>query len=417
MKERTFDAAVIGGGAAGMAAALEIKRQGFSVVIVEREERLGGILLQCIHNGFGLTEFREELTGPEYAENFFGPVLDGGIDVLLDTTVTAIERSSGLDVWCVNSRDGMIRLRCQAVVLAMGCRERNRGNLRIPGTRPAGIYTAGLAQRLINMEGFIPGKEAVIIGSGDIGLIMARRMVWSGSRIPGVVELLPYPSGLTRNIVQCLADFDIPIYLSHIVSRIYGKHRVEGVEITPLENGIPVREESFYVSCDTLLISAGLIPENELSKEAGVVINPQTNGPLVDSTMMTSVDGVFAAGNVLHVHDIVDYVTEEARRTGGYVSGYLRGKRPAAQFRIKAGGNVRYVNPARFNPEKPDRLYLRSLIVKNKAEVAVAVDGREVRKIKKRHVQPSEMVSIDLRDGDIDPSLMKPDSVMEVSIR
>lgn len=418
MKERTFDVAVIGGGAAGMAAALEVERQGFSAAVVEREERLGGILLQCIHNGFGLTEFEEELTGPEYAENFFVPVLDGGIDVLLDTTVTAIERNGkGLEVWCVNSRDGMLRLRCQAVVLAMGCRERNRGNLRIPGTRPAGIYTAGLAQRLINMEGYLPGREAVIIGSGDIGLIMARRMVWSGCKVHGVVEILPYPSGLTRNIVQCLADFDIPLYLSHIVSRIYGKHRVDGVDITPLENGIPVREKSFYVPCDTLLISAGLIPENELSKEAGVVINPQTKGPLVDSTMMTGVEGLFAAGNVLHVHDIVDYVTEEARRTGGYVADYLRGRLPDVQVKVKAGGNVRYVNPARFNPEKPDRLYLRSLIVKNKAEVEVAVDGNVVRKIKKRHVQPSEMVSIDLRADDIDPSLFGPDSFMEVSIR
>ncbi len=419
MKELTFDAAVIGGGAAGMAAALEIQKQGFKAVIIEREERLGGILLQCIHNGFGLTEFKEELTGPEYAENFFTLVGKSDIGVFVDTTVTAVKRTGQgcHEVWCVNSRDGMVKISCRALVLAMGCRERNRGNLRIPGTRPAGIFTAGLAQRLINMEGCIPGKEAVIIGSGDIGLIMARRMVWSGCRVRGVVEILPYPSGLTRNIVQCLSDFDIPLYLSHIVSRIHGKHRVEGIDITPLANGIPDYEKTFSVACDTLLISAGLIPENELSKEAGVEINPQTNGPLVDSTMMTSVEGVFAAGNVLHVHDIVDYVTEEARRTGAYTADYLRGKMPVKQIDVKAGANVRYVNPVKFNPDRPDRLYLRSLIVKNKAEVEVKIDGQLLRSIKKRHVQPSEMVSVDLKRGDIDASVFGPDSVMEVSIK
>jgi NADPH-dependent 2,4-dienoyl-CoA reductase/sulfur reductase-like enzyme len=423
MKELTFDAAVIGGGAAGMAAALEIRRQGFSVLVIEREERLGGILLQCIHNGFGLTEFQEELTGPEYAENFFREVEAGDIEVRVNTTVTAIQQTdTGLEVWCVNGRDGMVKIDCRAVVLAMGCRERNRGNLRIPGTRPAGIFTAGLAQRLINMEGYIPGKEAVIIGSGDIGLIMARRMVWSGCKVHGVVEILSYPSGLTRNIVQCLRDFDIPLHLSHIVSRIYGRHRVEGVDITPLENGVPDYKKTFYIACDTLLLSAGLIPENELSKEAGVILNPQTGGPLVDSTMMTTVDGVFAAGNVLHVHDIVDFVTEESRRTGRYAADYLRGIRPAVQIDIKAGANVRYVNPAKVNPNRPDRLYLRSLIVKNKAEVEVTIEGKTIRTIKKRHVQPSEMVSIDVKREDFEPGSaavpdLGPESVMEVSIK
>ena len=417
MKNRACDVVVVGGGAAGMAASLAVLEQGYSSAIVEREERLGGILLQCIHNGFGLTEFNEELTGPEYAESFFTSVLKSDIQVYVDTTVTAIERSrEGLEVFFVNSRDGIIRMSCRAVVLAMGCRERNRGNLRIPGTRPAGVYTAGLAQRLINMEGYIPGKDAVIIGSGDIGLIMARRMVWSGCRVHGVVEILPYPSGLTRNIVQCLKDFDIPLYLRHIISRIHGKHRVEGVDVTPLVNGIPDEENTFFIPCDTLLLSAGLIPENELSKEAGVVINPQTGGPLVDSTMMTSVEGLFAAGNVLHVHDIVDYVTEEARRTGGYVAEYLTGFKPSLQVKVKAGSNVRYVNPAMFNPEKPDRLYLRSLIVKNKAVVDISVDGTPLQQIKQRHVQPSEMISISLSAAGIDPSIFTPDSAMEVSI-
>ncbi|MFP4561822.1 MAG: NAD(P)/FAD-dependent oxidoreductase [Spirochaetia bacterium] len=435
MKDIFTDVAVIGGGAAGMAAALEIRERGHTAVIIEREERLGGILLQCIHNGFGLIEFEEELTGPEYAENFFLRIHssgedDSGIETLTGTTVVSIEMNEtegpvkdGRRVVCVNARDGIIRINCRAAVLAMGCRERNRGNLRIPGTRPSGIYTAGLAQRLINMEGYIPGKEAVIIGSGDIGLIVARRMVWSGCRVRGVVEILPYPSGLTRNIVQCLADFDIPLYLSHIVTRIYGRHRMEGVDVTPLENGVPDYERRFHIPCDTLLISAGLIPENELSKEAGVEINPQTGGPLVDATRMTSVEGLFAAGNVLHVHDIVDYVTEEARRTGGYAADYIEGIRPARQVRVRAGSNVRYVNPTRFDPTRADRIYFRSLIVKNKAMVTVSVDGKTVREIKKRHVQPSEMVFVDLSAEDFRSLNLKRESlpggepVMEVSIR
>jgi len=417
MKEKVYDVVAVGGGAAGMASALALSEEGYDVAIVEREERLGGILLQCIHNGFGLIEFKEELTGPEYAEEVFTRVIDSDIEVFLETTVTAIERNRDcIEVFCVNAKEGIIRMSCRAAVLAMGCRERNRGNLGIPGSRPAGVYTAGLAQRLINMEGYIPGKDVVVIGSGDIGLIMARRMVWSGCRVHGVVEILPYPSGLIRNIVQCLRDFDIPLYLSHIISRIYGRHRVEGVDVTPLVKGIPNYEKTFSIACDTLLISAGLIPENELSKKAGVELNHQTNGPLVDSTMMTSMEGVFAAGNVLHVHDIVDYVSEEATRTGRYVAEYLRGERPSRQLRVKAGSNVRYANPTMVNPEKPDKLYLRSLIVKNKAVVEISLDGSPVRRIKKRHVQPSEMISFKIKENDIDSSLIRRDSVMEVSI-
>ncbi len=408
---------VIGGGAAGMAAALEIRAQGFNVLIAEREDRLGGILLQCIHNGFGLIEFHEELTGPEYADIFIERVKSSNIEILLNTTVMAIKHGEGgIQVICLNGKDGHILFSCRAVVLAMGSRERNLGNLRIPGTRPAGVYTAGFAQCLINLDGFLPGKEALIIGSGDIGLIMARRMIWSGCKVHGVVEILPYPSGIARNIVQCLKDFDIPLYLSHVVTKIHGHHRVEGVDICPLEQGAPVHDKGFFIPCDTVLISAGLIPENELSREAGIPINPQTSGPIVDSTMMTNIPGFFAAGNVLHVHDIVDYVTEEARRTGKYVAAYLQNSRPQCQVCIIAGSNVRYVNPTQYNPEGFNRIYFRSMIVKNSAMIEIKVDGKIIKTIKKHHIQPSEMVSMDLHCGDIDPTIFKEDSVIEVNI-
>jgi NADPH-dependent 2,4-dienoyl-CoA reductase/sulfur reductase-like enzyme len=364
---------------------------------VEREPRLGGILLQCIHNGFGLVEFEEELTGPEYAELFCNKITKSSIRVYTNTTVLAIRKEGGSRLVDASSSTlGIIQFTVKAVILAMGCRERNRGNVRIPGSRPAGIYTAGLAQRLINMEGFLPGKNTVIVGSGDIGLIMARRMVWSGAKVHGVVELLPYPSGLTRNIVQCLKDFDIPLYLGHIVSRIYGKNRVEKVDVTPIKEGIPDYEKTFTIPCDTLLLSVGLIPENELSKESGVLIDPQTRGPAVNSSLMTSVDGVFAAGNVLHVHDIVDYATEEARRAGEYVSEYLKDRQPSRELRIKAGSNVRYVVPSMIDPDRDNRIYLRSLIVGNNVSVEVVMGSRPVKTVKKRHVQPSEMISINL---------------------
>jgi len=296
----------------------------------------------------------------------------------------------------------------------MGCRERNRGNVRIPGSRPAGVYTAGLAQRLVNIEGYIPGKEVVVIGSGDIGLIMARRMSWAGCSVKAVVEIMPYPSGLTRNIVQCLHDFNIPLHLSCRTSSIYGKDRVEGVEITPLENGAPVLEKTFRIPCDTVLLSVGLVPENELSKEAGVELNPMTNGPLVDSTMMTSVDGVFACGHVLHVHDLVDWAAEEARRTGASVVAYLKGERPARQIRVKAGPNIRYAHPGRVDPARENKLFLRSLVVKNDAVLEARLDGRLIRSSKKNHVQPSEMLTLAL--GPKDLAEAGSDSAIELSL-
>ena len=280
MKQLIFDAVVIGGGAAGMAAALELDSRGNSVLILDREESLGGILMQCIHNGFGLIEFDEELTGPEFAQRFEEKLQTRNIQVLLKTMVLDIrEENDHKVIYAVSPKQGMMRIEARAIVLAMGCRERNRGNIRIPGTRPAGIYTAGLAQRLVNIEGYIPGKDVVIIGSGDIGLIMARRMSWSGCKVHAVIEILPYPSGLTRNIVQCLNDFGIPLYLSHLVTNIYGKDRVEGIEVTPIEAGALMSEKAFRIECDTVLLSVGLVPENELSRNAGIEIQPSTNGP------------------------------------------------------------------------------------------------------------------------------------------
>jgi thioredoxin reductase len=406
---------VIGGGAAGMAAALEVASSGFSCAIVEREEGLGGILMQCIHNGFGLIEFNEELSGPEFAERFEEQVLARKIPSFCGTTVMEmLVEGEEKVLQCYSAEYGVMTIRAKAVILAMGCRERNRGNIRIPGTRPSGVYTAGLAQRLVNIEGFIPGKDVVVIGSGDIGLIMARRMSWVGCKVHAVVEILPYPSGLTRNIVQCLKDFGIPLYLSHLTTNILGKDRVEGVEITPIENGALVHEKKFVIPCDTVLLSVGLVPENELSKKMGVELNPMTNGPWTDSMMMTNVPGVFAAGNVLHVHDLVDYVAEEARRAGAACARWIRGERPGRELRVKAGPNVRYAAPCRVSPDSPNKLYLRTLIVKNDAVLELRLDNRVIQSRKKPHVQPSEMISVTLDPKDLAGA--GPDSALEIAI-
>lgn len=417
MKELNFDAAVIGGGAAGMAAARELDAAGFSVAIIEREERLGGILGQCIHNGFGLIEFNEELTGPEFAERMQERIEGTGIRSFTGATVMEMDaRAETKTLYCYSASLGVLRLNARAVVLAMGCRERNRGNIRIPGDRPAGVYTAGLAQRLVNIEGLVPGKNAVIIGSGDIGLIMARRMSWVGCKVHAVVEILPYPSGLTRNIVQCLNDFGIPLYLSHLTTRIIGRERVEGVEITPIENGALMHEKAFVIPCDTVLLSVGLVPENELSKGAGVELNPMTGGPMVDSMLMTNVPGVFACGNVLHVHDLVDYVAEEARRAGANVAAWLKGAKPAREARLKSGPNVRYLAPSRVDLDRDNKLYLRTLIVKNGASLEVKVNNRVVKTRKLAHIQPSEMITVELGPKDLESAAGLPDPTVEVAI-
>lgn len=398
MKTERREAIVIGGGAAGMAAAVELRRRGRDVVLVERDHVLGGILNQCIHNGFGLHHFKEELTGPEYAERFADLVNEDTIPHYLGMTITEIEAGrEGTEnegrhkVYGFSATTGMVCFDVRAVVLAMGCRERNRGNIGTPGTRPSGVYTAGLAQRLVNVEGYIPGKEVVIVGSGDIGLIMARRMSWVGANVKAVVEIQPYPAGLTRNIVQCLNDFGIPLYLNHVVSQINGKDRVESVEITPRDGSQP-----FTIDCDTVLLSVGLVPDTEIAKTAGVLLNPETGGPLVDHRHQSSVKGIFACGNVLHVHDLVDYVTEESVRCAASVDAYIEEEASGKQIPISAGANLKYVVPGSMALEGRNHLYMRSLIVSNYSELQLTVGERVLFSKRLRHVQPSEMIGIDI---------------------
>lgn len=335
-----YELIIIGGGPAGLAAGISARRNGIEhILILERDKELGGILNQCIHNGFGLHTFQEELTGPEYADRYIQEVRKLRIECRLNTMVLDI--SPERKVTAVNPSDGMFEIQAQAVILAMGCRERPRGALNIPGYRPAGIFSAGTAQRLVNIEGYMPGKEVVILGSGDIGLIMARRMTLEGASVKAVAELMPYSSGLKRNIVQCLDDYGIPLMLSHTVVRIWGKERLEGITLAEVdEKGRPIPGTEEEISCDTLLLSVGLIPENELSKDCGIVLDPSTKGPEVNESLETTSEGIFACGNVLHVHDLVDYVSEEAELAGKYAAQYIKESKASQPVEcIKEGKN------------------------------------------------------------------------------
>lgn len=365
---KNYEIVIIGGGPAGLAAAISAKEAGIrDILILERDRELGGILNQCIHNGFGLHTFKEVLTGPEYAGRFIRRVTDLGIEYKLNTMV--LELGKDRTVTAMNSRDGLFTLKAGAVILAMGCRERSRGALNIPGYRPAGIYSAGTAQRLVNIEGYLPGREVVILGSGDIGLIMARRMTLEGAKVKVVAELMPYSGGLKRNIVQCLDDFGIPLKLSHTVVDIKGKKRLEGVTLAEVDSfgkPIPGTEEEY--SCDTLLLSVGLIPENELSRECGVEINPITSGPTVNESLETSIPGIFACGNVLHVHDLVDFVSEEAAAAGRHAAAFVRGvgeekEHPfnkSQTVEIKPGKGIRYTVPSTIDLSRmEEKLTLR----------------------------------------------------------
>lgn len=411
---REFDLVIIGGGPAGMAAAVAAKEQGIDdLIILERDERLGGILNQCIHNGFGLHTFKEELTGPEYAERYSDRVEELGIPYELGTMVLDITKDKEISL--ISRRRGAETIRAKAVILAMGCRERPRGALGIAGFRPQGIYTAGTAQKLVNCEGVVPGKEVVILGSGDIGLIMARRMTLEGAKVRAVAELMPYSSGLKRNIVQCLDDYGIPLMLSHTVVDIKGKEKLEGVWIAAVdEKNAPIEGTEEFFPCDTLLLSCGLIPENELSKSAGIELSPLTGGPTVDESLETGIEGVFACGNVLHVHDLVDFVSEESVRAGINAAEYIKGRpsSPGTPVAVKPGNGVRYTVPSKLYTESvTDSVHIRFRVtgVFKGASIAVTCGDREIFRKRGRIFVPSEMQDIIITkdklagvDGDIE---------------
>ena len=400
---REYELVIIGGGPAGLAAAVAAHKAGIrDILILERDNELGGILNQCIHNGFGLHTFKEELTGPEYAGRFIEQVKELGIPYKLNTMV--LDLAEDKTVTAMNREDGLFQLKPKAVILAMGCRERPRGALNIPGYRPAGIYTAGTAQRLVNMEGYLPGRKCVILGSGDIGLIMARRMTLEGAEVKVVAELMPYSGGLKRNIVQCLDDFGIPLKLSHTVVDIKGRERLEGITLARVENGKPIPGTEEYYECDTLLLSCGLIPENELSRAAGVDINPITNGPAVNESLETSVPGVFAAGNVLHVHDLVDYVSEEAAAAGRHAAAYiLVGKQVQGKtLPIKGVDGVRYtvpvaIRPAAIDPEGTVTIRFRVGNVYTNKRIVVYAGDKAIFSRKRNVLAPGEMETVNLK--------------------
>ena len=408
---KQYDIVIIGGGPAGMAAAISARDSGVErILILERDRELGGILNQCIHNGFGLHTFKEELTGPEYAGRYEDQILTRNIEYKLNTMVMDI--TPGKVVTAMNREDGLFQIQAKAIILAMGCRERPRGALNIPGYRPAGIYSAGTAQRLVNMEGYMPGHEVVILGSGDIGLIMARRMTLEGAKVKAVAELMPYSGGLKRNIVQCLDDYGIPLKLSHTVVNIKGKERVEGITLAQVDsNGKPIPGTEEDYTCDTLLLSVGLIPENELSNSMGVELSPITSGPLVNESLETNLEGVFACGNVLHVHDLVDFVSEESAAAGWHAAEYVQGQwTPSGKtVALKGESGVRYTVPATLDPARMgEQITVRFRVgaVYQNAFISVYFDDERAARTKKLVLAPGEMEQVVLKR---DKLLAKPD--------
>ena len=389
------DLVIIGGGPAGLAAAIRARECGIEdILVLERDNAPGGILNQCVHNGFGLHTFKQELTGPEYAQRYIKKAKELGIEILLNTMVLGV--SADKKITAVSPEMGVFELEARAVILAMGCRERPRGALNIPGSRCAGVFTAGTAQRLVNIDGRMPGREVVILGSGDIGLIMARRMTLEGAKVHAVVELMPWSSGLKRNIVQCLDDYDIPLLLSHTITKITGRDRLESVTVAEVdEKRRPVPGTEQVIPCDTLLLSVGLLPENELSQKCGIALSPVTGGAVVSESLETSVDGVFACGNVLHVHDLVDNVSKEASAAGEKAAAYLRGElKRTAGIPVKTGEGVRYTVPCTIDPAAltgPAEIRFRVGNVYRDSGISVYFDGERVSHLKKRILTPGEM--------------------------
>ena len=406
-----YDLIVIGGGPAGLSAAYEAYNNGIeNILILERDKELGGILNQCIHNGFGVHSFKEELTGPEYAQRYVEMLQSTKVSTKLDTMVLSIDNDGDIKkVEAINMEEGYLSLETRAIILSMGCRERTRGAIQIPGARPSGVFTAGTAQRCVNMEGYMVGKKVVILGSGDIGLIMARRMTLEGAKVEACVELMPYSNGLNRNIVQCLDDYNIPLLLAHTITDIVGKHRLEAVVIQKVdENRNPIPGTEQTIECDTLLLSVGLIPENEITKNAGIAIDPRTSGPIVNEAMETNVKGIFACGNVVHVHDLVDFVSEEGKKAGLSASRFIKNELLEGQAvtEIKNGQRVNYTVPQKIRLENildgQEIMFRVSNVFKNVNITVRNQEGELIKKLRRPVVAPGEMEKIKLKREEIE---------------